>query len=163
MKKILYLILIVPLLITAQNTSSEIYNSFENEENVNSFTFSKFMLDAIDMTSEDENGIIHHITGDLHKVKFLNFNGDNPENYKKLNRLFNNSIYKLVDVDTSDTEGVLVYIARKGRDISEVHLLIDDIGQGSLISIYGKLKSAELCAISNALNMNACNHFKYIK
>ena len=71
MKKILYLFLLAPVLLVAQNTSLEIHNSVENEEGVNSFTFSKMMLDAIDMTTEDEDGSIQHITGDLHKVKFL--------------------------------------------------------------------------------------------
>lgn len=107
MKKILNLLLILPLFIAAQNTSLEIYNSFENAEGVNSFTFSKMMLDAIDITTEDEDGSIKQITGDLHKVKFLNFNENNTNNYKKLNRLFDNSIYKLVDLEDSDTEGIM--------------------------------------------------------
>ena len=163
MKKILNLLLILPLFIAAQNTSLEIYNSFENAEGVNSFTFSKMMLDAIDITTEDEDGSIKTITGDLHKVKFLNFNENNTNNYKKLNRLFDNSIYKLVDLEDSDTEGIIVYVGRKGKDISEIHLLIEDSGEGSLISIYGELKAKELCAISSALNINACKHLQYIK
>ena len=166
MKKILYLILLAPLLLVAQNSSLEIHNSFENSEDVNSFTFSKMMLDAIDMTTENEDGSIQHITGDIYKVKFLNFNEDTVEGtnkFKKLNKLFEKSNYKLIDLKDEDTEGVKIYIAKKGKYINEIHLLFEDIGEGSLISIYGKLKSEELCAISNALNMNACNHFKYIK
>ena len=165
MKKILYLILLAPLLLVAQNSSLEIHNSFENEEGVNSFTFSKMMLDAIDMTTENEDGSIQHIRGDLHKVKFLNFNediADSTNNFKKLNRLFDKSSYQLIDLEDEDTEGVKIYIEKKGKYINEIHLLLEDIGEGSLISIYGKLKSDELCAISKALNMNACNHFKYI-
>ena len=163
MKKIFYLLLILPLFMAAQNTATEIYNSFENEEGVNSFTISKMMLDAIDITTEDEDGSIHQIKGDINKVKFLNFNENNTDNYKKLNRLFGNSNYKLVDIEDSDTEGVIVYIARKGKHISEIHLLIEDFGEGSLISIYGNLKAEELCAISTALNINACKHLQYIK
>jgi len=147
----------------AQNTSTEIYNSFENTEGVNSFSFSKMMLDAIDITTEDEDGSIQQIKGDLHKVKFLNFNENASNNYKKLNRLFGDSNYKLVDLENSDTEGIIVYIARKGKHISEIHLLIEDFGEGSLISIYGDLKAEELCAISSALNLNACTHLQYIK
>ena len=147
----------------AQNTSTEIYNSFENTEGVNSFSFSKMMLDAIDITTEDEDGSIQQIKGDLHKVKFLNFNENASNNYKKLNRLFGDSNYKLVDLENSDTEGIIVYIARKGKHISEIHLLIEDFGEGSLISIYGELKAKELCAISSALNINACRHLQYIK
>ena len=163
MKKILYLLLILPLFMAAQNTSTEIYNSFENTEGVNSFSFSKMMLDAIDITTEDEDGSIQQIKGDLHKVKFLNFNENASNNYKKLNRLFGDSNYKLVDLENSDTEGIIVYIARKGKHISEIHLLIEDFGEGSLISIYGDLKAEELCAISSALNLNACTHLQYIK
>jgi|GEM_PF-2415003 hypothetical protein len=166
MKKILYLVLLAPLFLVAQNSSLEIHTSFENKEGVNSFTFSKMMLDAIDMTTENEDGSIQHITGDLHKVKFLNFNedtADSTNNFKKLNKLFNKSSYQLIDLEDEDTEGVKIYIEKKGKYINEIHLLLEDIGEGSLISIYGKFKSEELCAISNALNMNVCNHFKYIK
>lgn len=166
MKKILYLFLLAPLFLVAQNTSLEIHTSFESLEGVNSFTFSKMMLDAIGMTTENEDGSVQHITGDLHKVKFLNFNEDelnSPDSFKKLNKLFEKSSYKLIDLEDEDTEGVIIYIEKKGKYINEIHLILEDIGEESLISIYGKLKSEELCAISNALNMNACSHFKYIK
>ena len=86
MKKILYLFLLAPLCLVAQNTSLEIHTSFESLEGVNSFTFSKMMLDAIGMTTENEDGSVQHITGDLHKVKFLNFNEDelnSPDSFKK--------------------------------------------------------------------------------
>ena len=162
MKKFIYLVLLVPTLVLAQKSSQEIHERFENENGVNSFTFSKMMLDAIDMTSESDDGSVHHLTGDLHKVKFLNFNEDASQNsFEKLNSLFINSKYEIVDLD--DSEGVAVYIARKGKRISEIHLLLDDVGEGSLVSIYGKLKAEELCTISSALQINACQHLKHIK
>ena len=162
MKKFIYLVLFVPSLVLAQKSSQEIHERFENEKGVNSITFSKMMLDAIDMTSESDDGTVHHLTGDLHKVKFLNFNEDaNLNSFEKLNSLFINSKYEIVDLD--DSEGVTVYIARKGKRILEIHLLLNDIGEGSLVSIYGKLKAEELCTISSALQINACKHLKHIK
>jgi len=72
------------------------------------------MLDAINITTEDEEGTIHHITGDLHKVKFLNFSEEaNIKSYSKLNQLFENSKYTIVDLEDEDVEGVKIYIEKK--------------------------------------------------
>jgi len=132
----------------AQNISTEIYNRFKNEESVNSFTISKMMLDPIEITTKNEGGSIQQVKDDIYKVKYLNFNENNTNNYKKLNTLFGNSNYKLVDIEDSDSQEIIVYIARKGKHISENHLLIEEFGESSLISIYGNLKAKELCAIS---------------
>jgi len=164
MKKLLCLCLILPLFVSAQSHSNKIYFEFEDTEGTNTFSFSKMMLDAIDITTEDDDGTLHHVTGDLHKVKFLNFSEEaNIKSYSKLNQLFENSKYTMVDFENEDVEGVKIYIEKKGRHISEVHLLLDGFGEGSLVSLYGKLKAKELCAISEALNLNACKHLKHVK
>ena len=75
----------------------KIYSEFEDTEGTNTFSFTKMMLDAIDITTEDDDGTLHHITGDLHKVKFLNFSEEaNIKSYSKLNQLFENSKYTMI-------------------------------------------------------------------
>jgi len=160
MKKNLFVLLFMPIVMSAQNFS---YDNYENQEGVNAFSFSKKMLDAIDITTYNEDGTQQHITGDLHRVKFLNFNEDASEkSYKNLEMFFKTSKYKKVNMENEEAEGVEIYIKKKGTKISEVHLLLSDLGKGSLISLYGNLKANELCAISNALQLNACKHLKNI-
>ena len=160
MKKIVFVLLFMPMILGAQSFT---YESYENLEGVNSFSFSKKMLDAIDITTDNDDGTQHHITGDLHRVKFLNFSKEaSAKNYENLEAFFQNSKYKKVNLEDEESVGVGIYVKKKGANISEVHLLLSDIGKGSLISLYGKLKANELCAISNALQLNACKHLKNI-
>lgn len=165
MRSILFFCLLIPLGIQAQSYSNIIYDELETEQGINSFTFSKLMLDAIDMTTEGEDGTVHHITGDLHKVKFINAtDGGDTEFYlyKKLHRFFIESDYEPIDFEQENEDNVELYIERKGKHITEVHIIMKELGEGSLISFYGKLKAEELCSISEALNIDACKHLKHI-
>lgn len=109
MRSIYFFCLLIPLGIQAQSYSNIIYDKLESEQGINSFTFSKMMLDAIDMTTEDDDGTLHRITGDLHKVKFLNVSeGGGAEFYlyEKLHRFFSKSKYKLIDIEENNEDDV---------------------------------------------------------
>ena len=97
MKKIVFVLLFMPIVISAQSFS---YDNYENLDGVNSFSFSKKMLDAIDITTDNEDGTQQHITGDLHRVKFLNFSKEASQtSYENLETFFKASKYKRVNLE----------------------------------------------------------------
>ncbi len=160
MKTLLHLILFIPFAINAQSNSDKIYHKLQNEEDVTYLSFSKVILDAIDITTENEDGTTHHVTGDLHQIKLLYFSENETEqivsNYEKTLDFFASN-YKEIDTDDDSSR---LFIIRKGKKIHEAHLLLKEVGKGSLISFFGKLKAHELCQVSNALNLKACKHVK---
>ena len=168
MKKLIYILLLMPFMMNAQSLSDRIYQQYESQEGISSFSFSKSMLDAIDITTEDEKGNLHQITGDLSQIKFISQSYSeelNDDFFHSVQNLFENYKYEKVDVDSEQNqkEDVKVYVQRKGKYITEIHLLAKNIGEGSLVSFYGKLVTNELCAISTALSIDACEHLNKIR
>lgn len=148
-----------------QVKTSAFIEELEALEQVNSFSFSKMMLDAIDITTEDEQGNSQRITGDLHKVSFINSKGEektSKEFRTKIHKFLNQKRFTEIDLEEEENQ-VQVYIDRKGKNISEVHIVINNIEGASLISLFGKIKAEELCAISNALQIGACKQLDKIQ
>lgn len=159
MKKILIIGLsLIAFVAEAQIKTSAFINELEELEHINSFSFSKMMLDAIDITTEDEHGNSKRITGDLHKVSFIHSDGGqetSKEFHSKTSKFLKQRRFNQIDLD-EDENNVYVYVDRRGKNITEVHIHIKNNEGGSLISIFGKIKAEELCAISNALDIGAC-------
>jgi len=81
----------------AQSLSDRIYQQYESQEGISSFSFSKSMLDAIDITTEDEKGNLHQITGDLSQIKFISQSYSeelNDDFFHSVQNLFENYKYE---------------------------------------------------------------------
>ena len=61
------------ILVTAQSKSDKMYNVFSEKDGVSNFSFSKNMIDAIDLDVSDDSGE-KSVTGDLHQVRFMSYN-----------------------------------------------------------------------------------------
>ncbi|SES82654.1 protein of unknown function [Draconibacterium orientale] len=67
-------LLLAGLLASGQSKSDKMYDTFANKDGITSFSFSKDMIDAIDMDLGDDDE--KNVTGDLHRIpkKQLNKN-----------------------------------------------------------------------------------------
>ncbi len=65
--------LLASLLAGAQSKSDKMYDLFSGRDGVTNFTFSKNMIDAIDIDL-DGNHEERNVTGDLHQIRFLSYN-----------------------------------------------------------------------------------------
>lgn len=136
-------LLLANLLSFAQSKSDKIYDIFSNEPGVSSFTFSKRMIDAVDIDL-GENGDERNVTGDLHEVRFMSYNPEkgsrsNVDFIKKAIALLPSSYNKHKECD-DDTE---IWLLGKRKKFTECHVFIKSDGfQGNcfLVSFYGSFK-----------------------
>jgi len=71
-------ILLVSQLAGAQSKSDKMYDVFANKDGISSFTFSKNMIDAINLDL-GEDGDEKKVTGDLHQIRFMSYNPEKGE------------------------------------------------------------------------------------
>ena len=65
-------LLLAGLLASGQSKSDKMYDVFANKDGVTSFSFSKDMIDGIDIDLGDEDE--KNVTGDLHRIRFMSYN-----------------------------------------------------------------------------------------
>ena len=66
------------LVTNGQSKSDKMYNAFENKDGITNFSFSKNMIDVVDIDLDDEIDE-SNVTGDLKKIRFMSYNPKNGE------------------------------------------------------------------------------------
>jgi len=127
----------------AQSKSDKMYDAFNSKDGISSFTFSKNMIDAINLDLGDE-GEEKNVTGDLHQVRFMSYNPEKGsltghEFIKNaISYLPKNSYNKLEDDDTdSDTE---IWLSGGKKKFTECHVFVKNEDTNALqfvVSFYG--------------------------
>ncbi|MEN8117794.1 MAG: DUF4252 domain-containing protein [Bacteroidota bacterium] len=131
------------LFASAQSKSDKIYDVFSNKEGVTNFTFSKNMIDAIDIDLGDDDDE-RNVTGDLHKIRFMSYNPEKgshsgPEFTKKAIAMLPAQYKKYVDEedDNSDAE---IWLLGKKKKFAECHVFVKnerDNQMRFIVSFYG--------------------------
>lgn len=130
------------LLTSAQSKSDKVYDAFSGKEGITNFTFSKEMIDAIDIDLGDD-GEEKNVTGDLHKIKFLSYNpnkgslsgGDFTQ--KAIGLL--PSQYKKYEAATDDDNDAEIWLLGKRKKYTECHVFTKGEGNSNrfIVSFYG--------------------------
>lgn len=155
--KIFFIIgfLLATLLLSAQSKSDEIYDSFAGKPGITNFSFTKNMIDAIDIDLGDD-GDERNVTGDLHEIRFLSYN---PEKGKLSGQKFMENAIKMLprsykkyeeEEDDSDTE---IWLLGRGKKYKECHLFIkNENGKGNrfIVSFYGDFEVDDLDGLKKA-------------
>ncbi len=127
----------------AQSRSSDkLFEKMALKPGVTLMSFSKSMLDAVNLNFDDEDGE-SNVKGDLTEVKLLIYKAPENEesidfkettlNYLPLSR------YDRVEDDEQD-EDVDIRILRRGKKVSECHILFQGEVNGVLLSFFGDFK-----------------------
>jgi len=66
-------LILVSQLISGQSKSDKMYDAFTNNDGISSFSFSKNMIDAINLDL-GEDGDEKNVTGDLNQIRFMSYN-----------------------------------------------------------------------------------------
>jgi len=155
--KIFFIIgfLLATLLLSAQSKSDKIYDSFAGKPGITNFSFTKNMIDAIDIDLGD-NGDERNVTGDLHEIRFLSYN---PVKGKLSGQEFMEHAIKMLprsykkyeeEEDDSDTE---IWLLGRGKKYKECHLFIkNENGKGNrfIVSFYGDFEVDDLDGLKKA-------------
>jgi len=155
--KIFYTIgfLLATLLLSAQSKSDKIYDTFAGRPGITNFSFSKSMIDAIDIDLGDD-GDERNVTGDLSEIRFLSYN---PEKGQLSGQEFMENAIKMLprsykkyeeDDDDSDTE---IWLLGRSKKYKECHLFVkNENGKGNrfIVSFYGDFKVDDLDGLKKA-------------
>ena len=127
----------------AQSKSDKMYDAFASKDGISSFTFSKNMIDAINLDLGEE-GDEKNVTGDLYQLRFMSYN---PEKgsltghqfiEKAIDYLPKTTYNKLEDDDAdSDTE---IWLAGGRKKFTECHVFVKNEDTNALqfvVSFYG--------------------------
>ncbi len=141
--------LIISITGNSQSKSYRIYESYGNEEGFTSFSFSKSMLNSVDLKLDDEN---KKVTGDFHELRILLFNpkeGSMKNNFRKeMSLRLNNMNYKRVEPEgQDDSEDVEFWIEGNGHKVKECHVIVQEKNGndfGCLVSFYGDFTVEDL-------------------
>lgn len=135
--------LLVTTLSSAQSKSYKMYDAFANKEGITNFSFSKNMIDAIDLNL-GENGDDKQVTGDLHEIRFMSYNPEKgslsgTEFLDKVIAYLPKSTYKKFEGEEDDNDAEIWLLGGK-KKFSECHLFIrnhDGNGNRMVVSFYG--------------------------
>jgi len=136
-------ILLISQLVGAQSKSDKMYDVFANKDGISSFTFSKNMIDAINLDL-GENGDEKNVTGDLHQIRLMSYN---PEKgslsgtefiEKAIGYLPKSAYYKYEEEDSdSDTE---IWLMGGKKKFLECHVFVKNENEDQMrfvVSFYG--------------------------
>ena len=128
-------------LLSAQGKSDKMYDAFANKDGITSFTFSKNMIDAIDIDL-GENGDEKNVTGDLHQIRFMSYNPEKgnlqgPEFLEKAKDYLPKSIYHKFEDEDSDAE---IWLMGGKKKFQECHVFVRNESENHtqfVVSFYG--------------------------
>ncbi len=128
----------------AQSKSDKMYDTFANKDGISTFTFSKNMLDLIDLDLGDDDNE-RNVTGDLHQIRFMSYNPEEgeisgPEFIKEAIALLPVHYKKYIDNDVDENEQTEIWLLGKKNKFKECHVFIknnDADAMRFVVSFYG--------------------------
>ncbi|MCY1720789.1 DUF4252 domain-containing protein [Prolixibacteraceae bacterium Z1-6] len=145
--------LLATLLAGAQSKSDKMYDVFSGRDGVTNFTFSKNMIETVNIDLGDE-GDEQNVTGDLHKIRFLSYNAEkgdlSADQFTKKVIAMLPSQYKKFE-DDSDNEAEIWLLGKK-RKFTECHIFTKGESNQSfrfVVSFYGDFTVNDIEKLKN--------------
>jgi hypothetical protein len=142
-----FLLIIIAFLFSVvgngQSKSDKMFNIFDDRDGVTDFSFSKNMIDAIDLDIGDDDNE-RKVTGDLHKIRFMSYNpekGDlsGPDFIKKAISYLPKSAYKCYEGEDDDDDAEIWLLGGK-KKYQECHVFVknkNSEGFQFIVSFFG--------------------------
>lgn len=157
MKRVIAIVvcfLATTLIVGAQSKSDKMYDVFSNEEGITNFSFSKQMLDAIDLDLGDDDE--KNVTGDLHQIRFMSYNPEKgslsgSDFIKKAVGMLPSQYEKYVDDDDEGSDAEIWLLGKK-KKFQECHIFINndtDDQMRFVISFFGDFTVNDLERLKN--------------
>ena len=138
------IILIASQFANAQSKSDKMYDVFSGNDGVSNFSFSKSMIDAIDLDLGDDDDE-KNVTGDLNRIRFMSYNPEkgNLSGSDFINKaigLLPSQYKKFEDENGDDDEDVEIWLLGKKKKFTECHIFVkndNDDQMRFIVSFYG--------------------------
>lgn len=145
MKKVTIIVwmLATTFLVGAQSKSDKMYDAFSGKDGVSNFSFSKSMIDAIDIDLGDDDDE-KNVTGDLHQIRFMSYNPEKgslsgSDFTKKAVGMLPSSYKKYVDDNDEDSDAEIWLLGGK-KKFQECHVFITNENENQMrfiVSFFG--------------------------
>ncbi len=130
-------------MVNAQSKSDKMYDVLSGKDGVTNFSFSKNMIDAIDIDL-GEDGNEQKVTGDLQQVRFMSYNPkkgslSGTEFTEKAISYLPKTAYKKYEGEDPDDDAE-IWLQGGKRKFQECHVFIKNQQEGQLrivVSFYG--------------------------
>ena len=135
--------------LSAQSRSYSIYDQFAQRDGFTTLSFSKAMIDMVNLNIDEEN---KKITGDLTEVRILFSDKEKNKDLGAINKLFSEKFEKLKyrRIEPSEIKGtddVEFWIEGNAKIVKECHVIVcssDNKEFSCLVSFYGNFKVEDL-------------------
>ena len=142
-------ILIASQFANAQSKSDKMYDAFSGNDGISSFSFSKSMIDVIDLDLGDDDE--KNVTGDLHRIRFMSYNPEKgnltgSDFIKKVIGLLPSQYNKFED-ESDDDDDVEIWLLGKKKKFTECHVFVkndNDDQMRFVVSFYGDFTVTDL-------------------
>ena len=132
-----------------QSKAQKIYDRYPKEEGFTSFTFSKSMIDMMNMNLDEEG---KKITGDFQELRLLIYNADKGKirNFSEVvsKELASLKYEQIHPKDEKPDDNAEFWIEGKGDKVSECHIILGDKNKENnsclFLSFYGNFKVDDL-------------------
>ncbi len=144
------ILLTVSQIAGAQSKSDKMYDAFENKDGISSFTFSKNMIDAINLDL-GEDGDEKSVTGDLNQIRFMSYNPgegnlSGPQFLEKAIGYLPKSAYHKFEDDDAGSDAEIWLMGGK-KKFQECHVFVrneDDKQMQFVVSFYGDFTVSDI-------------------
>jgi len=132
-----------------QTKSQKIFDRYQREDGFTYISFSKSMMDALNMNLDEEG---KKITGDFQECKILIYNSEKGKMknfYQQISKELESSHYEQVHPKgQKSSDDAEFWIEGKGDRVSECHIILSDKGDSHnsalLVSFFGNFKVEDL-------------------
>ncbi len=135
--------LMVMFLANSQSNATEkMYDYLKKQEGVSLLSFSKDMIDMVDLNLDDES-IRKKVTGPLTEVRLAICKGTSNTAGIKVAEFLNQSPFQFIDIEEEKGE-LKVFVNRKGKVVKECHITIPSADNFIMVSFFGDFKIEDL-------------------
>ena len=158
-KLLLFLSLMACLAVGAQkNASEKFFDNIKDRDDVAIMSFSKSIIDMLDMNIFVQSDDNESVTGDLKEIKVTIFDKvKNPKNESETISFFTKSPFNEVDLEESDNN-VRIFVNRTGKIVKECHVGFQGEKKFVLISFFGEFNVNDLKSLKESANSLKLNY-----
>lgn len=140
----------------AQSKSDKMYDVFTNKDGISNFSFSKNMIDAINLDLGDDSDK-KNITGDLHQIRLMSYNPKKgsltgAEFTEKAIGYLPKTAYKKFEGEDNDDDAE-IWLAGGKKKFSECHVFVKNQKDDQIrivVSFYGDFTVNDLKRLKKA-------------
>ncbi len=128
--------------------SDALFNQLANQEGITSMSFSRNVIDMIDLDLSEEEDNSRKVTGPLQEISMIICSKEKAPGWgEKIVRFMQRKPFREIEPDTTEDQCTL-FVHRKGKNIKACHVVFNGENTLVMISFFGKFKLEDMDRIA---------------